>query len=202
MRTDVRVVKLGGSLLWQPHLPGRFRAWLAEQPPRANVLVVGGGAFVEGLRELDRAQNLHPSTVHWMAIRALGIISGAVAELLSARLVRVVGDLQLRPPSTEILDVEQFLRGDAVGRDPLPESWEVTSDSIAARLAVRLNAGELVLLKSAPPPGDGKLDSLAAAGYVDAWFPRAASGLTVRYVCLAHEQGQRRSVPGARESSR
>lgn len=72
MRTDVRVVKLGGSLLWQPHLPGRFREWLAEQPPRANVLVVGGGAFVEGLRELDRTQNLHPSTVHWMAIRTWG----------------------------------------------------------------------------------------------------------------------------------
>ncbi|MCA9240540.1 MAG: hypothetical protein KDA37_10085, partial [Planctomycetales bacterium] len=56
--------------------------------------------------------------------------------------------------------------------------WQVTSDSIAARVAEVLDA-ELVLLKAAPPP-DGRrqdLDWLADAGYVDRWFPRASLGL-------------------------
>jgi hypothetical protein len=62
----------------------------------------------------------------------------------------------------------------------------VTSDSIAARVAWELAASELVLLKSAAPPA-GTFDKLAAAGFVDASFPRAAAELTVRIVNLRAE---------------
>ena len=48
----------GGSLLDWPELAVRFQRWLAAQPPAANVLVVGGGPIVEGLRELDRLRAL------------------------------------------------------------------------------------------------------------------------------------------------
>ena len=48
--------------------------------------------------------------------------------------------------------------------DPLPHSWDVTSDSIAAWVAGRLGARRLVLVK--PPCSSG--DSL-----VDAYFTRA-----------------------------
>src|SRR5262249_50212402 len=56
----------------------------------------------------------------------------------------------------------------------LPHTWQVTSDSIAARLAVRLSARARLLLKGAPL-GDG-LDPAAAArsGLVDPWFPIVA----------------------------
>ena len=51
----------------------------------------------------------------------------------------------------------------------------MTSDSIAARLAVRLGAGELVLLKSSLPAAGSTLPGAAETGYVDAYFPTAAA---------------------------
>src|SRR5262249_11902730 len=56
----------------------------------------------------------------------------------------------------------------------LPHTWQVTSDSIAARWAVRLSARVRLLLRSALL-GDG-MDRAAAArsGLVDPWFPIAA----------------------------
>ena len=80
----------------------------------------------------------------------------------------------------------------AVG--PLPESWDVTSDSIAARLAEIIAADELVLLKSAPA-APGLLHEIAAAGYVDNFFPQAAEGLMrVRFANLrgAFDDGHER----------
>ena len=53
-----RVIKLGGSLLEDPHLRSRFAIWLARQIPANNVVVVGGGGLVDALRAIDRAQQL------------------------------------------------------------------------------------------------------------------------------------------------
>jgi len=68
--------------------------------------------------------------------------------------------------------------------DPLPESWDVTSDSIAARLAHDLNADELVLFKSADPPPNPTGPSIVTAGYVDSYFPRFIQNRPVRLVNL------------------
>ncbi len=59
--------------------------------------------------------------------------------------------------------------------DPLPHSWDVTSDSIAAWVAGELRAARLVLVK--PPGAHG-------ADIVDAHFHRALPP-TVAHDCLA-----------------
>ncbi|MEX0978075.1 MAG: hypothetical protein WDZ48_04450 [Pirellulales bacterium] len=185
----VRVIKLGGSLLDWPELVGQFRCWLATQPPAANVIVVGGGPLVDSLRALDRIHALSDETAHWLAIRAMSLTSAIVAELLSeATLVRSPEELRLEsagPP--QILDVEEFLRKEHRGNGALPCSWDVTSDSIAARLANVLDAGELVLLKSALP-ADATYKSAAQGGYVDARFAASACLLSVRCVNLRDRQ--------------
>ncbi len=62
----------------------------------------------------------------------------------------------------------------------LPHDWQTTSDSIAARLAEALAARtgkpvQLVLLKSALPPGDvTTLQQAADVGYVDQVLPTFA----------------------------
>jgi aspartokinase-like uncharacterized kinase len=181
-----RVIKLGGSLLDWPELPSAFADWLSVQPPAANVVVVGGGTIVESLRTLDRAVSLGGEAAHWLAIRAMSLTAALAADLLSARsLAKTIEELQ---PSAgealEVLDVEQFMRADAAGDDPLPCNWQVTSDSIAARVAAMLHAQELVLLKSTLPSEPKQSAALAERGYVDAYFPQAARMLSVRAVNL------------------
>ena len=50
----------------------------------------------------------------------------------------------------------------------IPASWQVTSDSLAAWLAAKLNAEQLVLVKSQrPDPGRVSLEALTEDGIVD-----------------------------------
>jgi aspartokinase-like uncharacterized kinase len=78
----------------------------------------------------------------------------------------------------------------------LARNWEVTSDSIAVRLATILVAGEVILLKSSPPqrpsaPSDNgmvrvdaaSLEEMALSGYVDTYLPRLFSEAPPIRVC-------------------
>jgi dihydroneopterin aldolase len=51
----------------------------------------------------------------------------------------------------------------ALGADDLPESWQVTSDSLAAWLALRLDASALVIIKSV----NAKTDPITAEALVE-----------------------------------
>lgn len=186
MSVPRRVIKLGGSLLDWPELPQAFSAWLALAPRAASIVVVGGGAIVESLRQLDKAAGLSAEASHWLAIQAMSLTAALAAERLhGATRVEEFEELQRTGGSgVRIFDVERFLRADAESADPLPCSWEVTSDSIAARLAVRLEAEELVLLKSTLPRRHASRPMLAQDGFVDAYFPTAAESVTVRAVDL------------------
>ncbi|MEX0679150.1 MAG: hypothetical protein WD063_18895 [Pirellulales bacterium] len=182
----LRVVKLGGSLFDWPGWVAPFRRWLAAQPPAVNVLVVGGGAIVDRLRALDRVQAMSAETAHWLAVRAMSLTAAIAAELVSeATLVDSLEQLHLSATSVpQILDVERFLRDEQGAAGALPCNWDVTSDSIAARVATALHAGELVLLKSALPAGPATREAIAQCEYVDAYFARAARRLPVRFVNL------------------
>ena len=60
---------------------------------------------------------------------------------------------------------------------PLPHSWDVTSDTIAAWIAGQLKAQSLVLLKSASLPPDATRDLAAQLKLVDPFFPLISSAL-------------------------
>jgi aspartokinase-like uncharacterized kinase len=186
----IRVVKLGGSLLDCPDIVGDFRRWLALQPPRPTLLVVGGGAAADAVRRIDRATPLGDSAAHWLAIAAMSANARAIAagfpEAASidrpASIGQLDGDRQLG-----ILDAEPFLRAADIDPDILPHGWEVTSDSIAAYIARMTTAHELVLLKSRLPPEPATIQQAVATEYVDRWFASAAAGLNyIRCVDLRH----------------
>jgi len=165
------VLKLGGSLLVRPRWPEMIAALLASLP--GDVIVVsGGGALVDGLREIDAAAPRPPALMHRLAIEALAITARLVATSLGLPLVAEPA----RAGGVRVLDVPAWL---AVGTRAaaLPEGWHVTSDSIAAVVAAAC-AGPLVLAKSVPPPCPGPdLGPLAVAGWVDDHFPAAAAAL-------------------------
>lgn len=190
------MIKLGGSLLDWPELPTAFATWLAAQTPADNVVIVGGGKIVDALRELDRVGSLGEEAAHWLAIEGMSLTAALAVELLEgATLVRDIGDLQgSSGAGVHILQVESLMRKDTESDDPLPCSWSVTSDSIAARVAQRVEAFELVLLKSCSPDNALTREDLSQCGYVDAHFPQAADGLTVRAVNLRVDGFPQRDV--------
>ena len=116
---DVRVVKLGGSLLDDADVAARYRRWLHTQRPARNVLIVGGGKLVEVLRRADKTHSLDESLLHWLAIDCLGINARLVAGLLpEAELVAEWNGLRRRllqmlpdgKSGTLVFDVTGFMR--------------------------------------------------------------------------------------------
>jgi hypothetical protein len=73
----------------------------------------------------------------------------------------------------------------------LPQTWATTSDSIAARVADRWSATELVLLKSAPLAGNMSREQAAKLGIVDSFFPSASRQLgNVSYLNVRGDGGK------------
>ncbi len=184
----LRVLKLGGSLLELSDVAPRLRRRLAAGAGRSSVIVVGGGRLADAIRAYDKLHALGENVSHWLCIRAMSVNAELVAALLpEARLVHSVAELRRRSAAAGpmIFDVWSFLRDEEpkLFAEPLPATWQVTSDSIAARLAEILGAAELVLLKSALPPVNATVASAVAAGYVDGYFPIAARRLT-RIECV------------------
>lgn len=174
------VIKFGGSALGTPDWANRFRAWLGSKTASYEnshfVVIVGGGPLVDGLRTIDKQVRLDDSTAHWAAIRlmdeAARLVAAAFGDL---ELCHRYDDLLTRiyRPGVTILAVSQFLReiDPSLPGGPLPESWDVTSDSIAGRVAIALGARELILLKPrfVEAPGEN-VAALVAAGVVDRHF--------------------------------
>ncbi len=140
---------------------------------RRLLVVPGGGPFADVVRELHRSHGLSNDVAHWMAVSAMDQSAHLMAERMEGgRAVHSVSGARaaLAAGNVPILAPSRWLRQS----DPLPHTWDVTSDSIAAWVAGRVGAGHLVLVK---PPGVGVCSSessgVAIDGLVDAWFVQA-----------------------------
>ncbi len=191
MSSGFAVVKVGGSLYDLPDLAGRLGAWLATLAAPRVMLVPGGGAAADVVRDLDRRHRLGEAVAHELALRAMTLNAWFLSSLLApvAGLLPVDNPL-VCPPSARLtlLDAHAFAAADAA-RHPgaLPACWDATSDAVAARAAVVLGADELVLLKSADLPQPCDWAEAGRRGVVDPVFVRlvlAAPGLRVRVVNL------------------
>jgi aspartokinase-like uncharacterized kinase len=172
------VIKLGGSLLDVPDLPARLTSFLGDFSRPLPVAISGGGPSVEAVRRWDRLWGIGEEAAHWIALQALvpcALVLARIVPLL--QYVTSPADFagvwsRRRVP---LYDALSFIRDlDEKTSDPLPRRWRVTSDSIAARMAVCFGAPELILLKSAGAPEGATREQAAAAGIVDPHFPIAA----------------------------
>ena len=174
MVKPIIVVKVGGSLFDWPELGPRLQEWLTTLCPAQILLVPGGGASVDSVRDLDRCHRLGEEAAHWLALRALTLNAHFLATVLaSLRATVVAGFPQCQRAwageELPIVDALEFARMDESHPDHLPHLWSASSDSVAARVAVLLNAQRLILLKSkAVPNGDDWMNP--AAGLVDQIF--------------------------------
>lgn len=167
------VVKLGGSLAKAQTLRGWLAA-LARGKGRA-VVVPGGGAFADAVREQQARLHFSDRAAHRMAILAMEQFALVLADM-RPELIACAGERDLLDALGRGAVPVWLPSGMALADSEIPESWDVTSDSLSAWLARRLGAQRLILVKStaAPQPLDPRL--LARRGLVDPLFPRFLAG--------------------------
>lgn len=131
-KSPVTVVKLGGSLA--PHIAGIIPVLQSSDHPL--LIVPGGGVFADAVRQSDAHNNT--DAAHWMACAAMD----QYGWTLAARGIHATTKIE-RPQETCVLLPYCTLRH----LDPLPHSWDITSDTIAAWVAWSIG-GDLLVIKS------------------------------------------------------
>jgi aspartokinase-like uncharacterized kinase len=124
------VVKLGGSLYNQ--VPDLVPAFLVSGRPL--FIVPGGGIFADVVRKT----RVDDDSSHWMAVAAMDQYGWFIASQ------GIRATALLKVPDKPVVFLPY---GSMQKHDPLPHSWDVTSDSIAAWVADILGL-DLLLLKS------------------------------------------------------
>jgi 5-(aminomethyl)-3-furanmethanol phosphate kinase len=158
------VIKIGGSLIKEaPELVDSLVKEFNTENPKItdekhlseslafSVLIVpGGGVFADAVRETDESFSLGDDAAHWMAI--LGMEQYA-CYLQDKSRVMAIDSIASLPQGVSLLFPYKLLRN----KDPLPHTWEVTSDTIAAWVAEEIGAA---LIKATDVDGifrNGKL---------------------------------------------
>jgi len=142
------VVKIGGSVLL--NCRDSIRPLFAKIAEVAKIFRLvatpGGGSFADEVRRIHKEFELSDTTVHWMAILAMDQNAFIINQFLEgSHVVSDVSDARriTKGHRVAILAPFRLMRN----RDPLPHSWSVTSDSIAAYVAKSMRARMVILLK-------------------------------------------------------
>jgi 5-(aminomethyl)-3-furanmethanol phosphate kinase len=178
------IVKLGGSFYRSNELP----LWLnrlALLKGGQAVIVPGGGPFADQVRRAQQRWKITDTCAHAMALLAMEQFGHLFLGL----------ETRLRPAATcsdikHILDQQQipvwFPAAELLNLPQIPATWDVTSDSLAAWLSGRLQAGGLALVKQRRLSRQViSAAVLAQEGIVDAAFPRFLRSAQVSCYYLA-----------------
>ncbi|ODS40722.1 hypothetical protein BEH94_05090 [Candidatus Altiarchaeales archaeon WOR_SM1_SCG] len=128
------VIKLGGSLTKDKKILANLCREIEKLTKKFDLLIVpGGGEFADIVREYDKKFNLSQEISHRMAVLAMDqtgfLISGFFNDNNNKVKILIPSKIFLELPESE-----------------LEHSWDVTSDSISAYLAGKLNAEKLIIL--------------------------------------------------------
>jgi aspartokinase-like uncharacterized kinase len=143
---DATIVKVGGSLASYPEKLRALCIKLSEISTKRKLIVIpGGGELADLVRDLDKRFNLPRVTSHRMAILSMDqygfLLSDLMPRAYSVNQLKNVqkiidsGKLPVFLPSTLLLS-----------KDPLENSWDVTSDSIAVYIAGQLRIIKVLLV--------------------------------------------------------
>jgi len=176
------VVKLGGSFAFSD----RLRDWIAAIAGCAGrvVVVPGGGPFADAVRAAQAKMGLSDAAAHRMALLAMEQYGHALASL-DAQLEPVAGIDAIRGALRRGRVPVWLPAPMALADAAIPQSWDVTSDSLAAWLAGRIGAGRIVLVKhvAAGHPAAAAAE-FAARDVVDRAFADFLAGSGVPAVVL------------------
>ena len=184
------VVKLGGSVVRGTAL----ESWLEviADAKKPIVIVPGGGALADEVRQCQRQLGFADTTAHRMALLAMDQLAWAVAGLRAGfevgtseadlREILARSHVAVWAPSALVAD-----------RTDLEATWRLTSDSLALWLAGRLGVGNCYLIKSVSMARRPKSASaLLRDGIVDEAFSGMLADTGVR--CAMFGQGDQAAL--------
>lgn len=163
------VIKLGGSLLGSSEL----QHWLdliATHGDGKVVIVPGGGMFADAVRQAQIDTGISDHTAHQMAVLAMDQY-GLLIKGLNDNLATAASELEIAERGWQHRGIIWLPSKMVCADTSIPENWQVTSDSLAAWLAQKINAQHLVLIKSSLPEKKmANAQSLAQQNLVDEYF--------------------------------
>lgn len=175
------VFKLGGSLLTLAGLSSRLQRVVNLRPLLSRLIVTGGGAAADIVRDWSHIHQLDEETAHWLAIASLDLNRAFINTQMNWQSAGTRNEACLHWRETRSpvqLNFDRFVRDEETKPgSPLPHNWDVTTDSIAAWTALRWPASELILLKSIPTPRGLTAQEAADRLLVDGYFPILAQQL-------------------------
>lgn len=181
------IVKLGGSLATAQELADWLDV-LACYGGGRTIIVPGGGVFADAVRDAQETWGFDDAIAHRMALLAMEqyglMMVGLRSDLVPARsregMNQVLGQARVAVWMPSLM---------TEGHPAIRESWDVTSDSLAAWLACDMGAAALFLVKAVVPPDPVVTASeLSECGVVDPLFPEMVAGrsLDVRILGKKH----------------
>lgn len=140
------VIKIGGSLLGAPELS----KWLETIVKKSNgnvIIVPGGGLFANSVREAQKISNMSDATAHQLALLAMDQY-GIMLAAMNPQLVTASTELEIAERGWQHRGIVWLPSKMVLADETIPKNWQVTSDSLAAWLANKLDAQQLIIVKS------------------------------------------------------
>ena len=132
------VIKLGGSLTKDKKILANLCGEIEKLTKKFDLLIVpGGGEFADLVREYDKKFNLPPEISHRMAVLAMDETGFLISGFFDDDDNDNDNKVKIFFPSKFLLELPE---------SELEHSWDVTSDSISAYIAGKLNAEKLIIL--------------------------------------------------------
>ena len=155
MRSEKAIFKIGGTILENPiYLKNTFtqlHQLVLENFFKAIIIIPGGGSYANFVREIDKELNIGDTIAHWMAIYTMNYNGYIIRQNYpSIILIEKIDDLKTADQAISLFLPFKYLKKN----DPLPHSWDVTSDSITLYIAHKLDLRECFLIKDV----DGIID--------------------------------------------
>ena len=133
------------------------------------IIVNGGGKAADLVRQFDNVCKIAPKNAHFAAISAVELNAYLLSDFFS-EFSFFSQNLSLNKKINIFLPLDYYKE-----IDPLPNSWQVTSDTMALETAKRFKVDKLILLKQKEllknKFSSSRADKLSEAGIIDEYFP-------------------------------
>ncbi len=164
---ETKVIKLGGSLEQSKQLIDCLGC-IANNVKDHIIIVPGGGLFSEHVRQSQQQWQFNDVIAHEMAILAMQQMALLFHSLQPGfQCLNTVKDIQSQiKKNAPIIWSPKICELNKAG---IQASWDITSDSLAAWLAMQLHANQLSLIKATRIP-NADMTQLIELGIVDKAF--------------------------------